>query len=419
MKKNFDDKRINSILKLIMKYAKGELHERLSLSGKQDELDAIISGLNMLGEELLATTISKDYINRILDSLIESLIVLSPDKTIVSVNPAALKLLEYQVDDLVGRNMESILNKDYPENNHCIEELVNNGVSHNVEVIYSTSEGKKVPVLFSGSVIKDQDGNVEGIVCVAQDITSRKAMEESLKASQDSFARAQQIANLGNWDWNITNNELYWSDEIYHIFGLKPGEFHPSYEMFIESVHPEDREMLEGLINRAVQENEVYSVDHRIVLPDGDIRVVHEQGEVYYTDSNKPYRMVGTVQDITERRRVEEELHKYQETLEDLVAQRTIELNSSLDQLRREVNERKTIEQELMKHRHNLEDIVKERTEELSSTVESYRNEMSMRLNAEIALKSSHETLSTILNSLDAAVYVSDMKSYEILFVNR
>lgn len=139
------------------------------------------------------------------------------------------------------------------------------------------------------------------------EIAERRKAEEALQRSEKSLAKAQRIAHLGNWDWNIQTNELRWSDEIYRIFGLTPKQFGATYEEFLNSVHPEDR----GFVKKSVHEawyGKPYSIEHRIVLPDGTIRFVHEQGEVTFGESGEPIRMLGTVQDITEKKEKEIQL---------------------------------------------------------------------------------------------------------------
>ena len=131
---------------------------------------------------------------------------------------------------------------------------------------------------------------------------------EKLRRSEASLAEAQRIAHLGNWDWDIVKNELRWSDEIYRIFGLKPQEFGATYEAFLNSVHPDDREFVKKSVDEALFQRKYYSIDHRIVLPDASERIVHAQAEVFLDKAGMPIRMVGTIQDITGRKRTEEEL---------------------------------------------------------------------------------------------------------------
>jgi PAS domain S-box-containing protein len=178
-------------------------------------------------------------------------------------------------------------------------------------------------------------GKTLGMMVIVRDITKRKKAERELQESTKSLAKAQHLAHLGNWDWDIVTNKLWWSDEIYRIFGLKPQQFGATYEGFIERIHPEDRESVKSAINEALKKNN-YSIDHRIVLPNGKLRTVHEEAEVTYDKSGKPSRMLGTVLDITEIKKAEEELReltgelrKEKESVERKVVERTKELRET------------------------------------------------------------------------------------------
>ena len=142
---------------------------------------------------------------------------------------------------------------------------------------------------------------------------AQKRSEEALRKSEKRLASAQRIAHLGNWDWQIESGELYWSDEIFRIFGHEPGAFIPTYEMFLQYVHPVDKQVLNRAINEALYDQKPFEVEHRIVLQDGTERIVLQQGEVTYCDLGKPIRMVGTVQDVTSRRASEEALRLMEE----------------------------------------------------------------------------------------------------------
>ncbi len=151
---------------------------------------------------------------------------------------------------------------------------------------------------------------VQSVANVLAEVIERGRAERSLRESERSLARAQAIAHLGSWEWDIVTNDVSWSDEIFRIFGLTPREFTPTNGAFLSSVHPDDRAMVNAAVRAAVDERSPYGIDHRIVLPDGSERVVHEQAEVIFDEIDHPVRMVGTTQDVTERKRAEEELEE-------------------------------------------------------------------------------------------------------------
>jgi len=140
----------------------------------------------------------------------------------------------------------------------------------------------------------------------AHERRKRREAEASLRQSERSLAEAQRVAHLGNWDWDIQANELRWSDEIYRIFGLEPQEFDATYEAFLQAVHSDDRESVQKAVDDAQHARTPYRLDHRIVLPSGEERIVHEQAEVRFDADGIPIRMLGTVHDVTERKRAEE-----------------------------------------------------------------------------------------------------------------
>ncbi|HEV3477082.1 MAG TPA: EAL domain-containing protein [Rubrobacteraceae bacterium] len=148
----------------------------------------------------------------------------------------------------------------------------------------------------------------DSVIVVSRDITERKRAEEALRRSQESLAEAQRMAHLGNWEWNLSTGEVWWSEEVFRIYGYRAGAFTPTFERLMEVVHPEERELLREKIEGALYSGEPYDFEHRIVRPDGQERVVHRRAEVIRGEGGEPLRMVGTVHDITERKALEERL---------------------------------------------------------------------------------------------------------------
>ncbi len=128
---------------------------------------------------------------------------------------------------------------------------------------------------------------------------------KALKRSEERYALAQRAANIGSWDWDIGTSELVWSERIEPMFGFGRGEFGATYEAFLGCVHPEDRPDVVDSVNACIEQGKDYAIEHRIVWPDGTVRWVSETGDVIRDENGKAIRMVGIVQDITERKNVE------------------------------------------------------------------------------------------------------------------
>jgi PAS domain S-box-containing protein len=130
----------------------------------------------------------------------------------------------------------------------------------------------------------------------------RKHSEETLKQSEARLREAQRIAKMGNWELDLVKNQLIWSDEIFRIFEIDKNKFGESYDAFLNLIHPEDREAVNQAYNNSIRTREPYEIVHRLLIPDGRVKYVQEHGETFYAPDGAPVRLVGLVQDITERK---------------------------------------------------------------------------------------------------------------------
>jgi PAS domain S-box-containing protein len=131
---------------------------------------------------------------------------------------------------------------------------------------------------------------------------------KSLKEREESLSEAQKMAHIGDWIWDIKTDKAYWSEELYRIFKLSPQEAAPTYNEYLNYVHPGDLDYLADAFKKAAMDGNTYSIDHRIVLANGEVRIVHIQSEIIFDEKNIPARIKGIVQDITERKKAEEKI---------------------------------------------------------------------------------------------------------------
>ncbi|MCL5999313.1 MAG: PAS domain-containing protein [Chloroflexi bacterium] len=190
-------------------------------------------------------------------------------------------------------------------------------------------------------------GTPSALRWLVRDVTEHSRAAEKIKMREQQLAEAQQIAHVGSWHWDIANNVITWSDELYRIYGVTPSERALTFADYIKLVHPDDRERVDQIVTGAYLNPGAFTFDHRIVRPDGSIRILHARGEVISDAQGNPLHMLGTGQDVTESRAAEERIRQLNEQLEDRVAERTAQLEAINQELRREISERQQAEQAL------------------------------------------------------------------------
>ena len=167
-------------------------------------------------------------------------------------------------------------------------------------------------------------GEVLGFFILSHDITERKDASERLRLSEARLKEAQRLSRLGSWERDIATSEVWWSDEIYRILGVNPQESRGTYATYLERVHPDDRQGVIKAAERAAQGSGIYDMEHRIVLPDGEVRIVHDRAKVVFDDAGCASRIIGTSHDITERKRA-------QDTISEILARHEALTSAAFD----------------------------------------------------------------------------------------
>jgi len=201
-----------------------------------------------------------------------------------------------------GSNVRELQGIIRPEDRQRKEDAIKDAIDHNkpysCEYRIVLPDGTLRHIKAVGDATRDCRGNPLTFTATIQDITEHKRIEDALRESEFHLARAQQIAHMGSWTWDVVNDQMYWSDEIYRLIGLAPGEFSPGINDFIAFVHPEDRDGVTAAVLETLVHG-FYDIDFRIVRKGGEERYIHSEGTVTYALAGDPVTMEGIVQDIT------------------------------------------------------------------------------------------------------------------------
>ena len=173
-------------------------------------------------------------------------------------------------------------------------------------------DGREIPIEARAAPIIDNLGRAAGAVLVFHDVTERRDATRRLEESEALLRRTQELAHLGSWELDLVRNQLTWSDEVYRIAGLEPRQSAGTFEAFLASLHPDDRDAVDVAYRNSVREGrDSFEIEYRVVRKaTGEVRAVHQKCQHFRATDGRVIRSVGMVHDITERKVAEEALRQ-------------------------------------------------------------------------------------------------------------
>ena len=243
------------------------------------------------------------------------------DGRFLEVNRPFCSILGYSRAELLGKRYLDVTHPDDrgAEQEHRRRLIAGEIPRLSLEKRYVRKDGTIVWACLNFTLIRKADGQPGYLLAVIENISERRALEDSLRRIASNLARADLMALAGTWTWKIDSGETTASAEVLQLFGLPPDRPTLPFELFLERIVPEDRETVLAALHAALAEQKPYQIEYRLRLPDGRERLVLAGGEIYSRDeAGKPVVMIGMVQDVTARRAAEHALRESEQLFRQL-----------------------------------------------------------------------------------------------------
>ena len=262
------------------------------------------------------------YQSRLLEAVSDAITSLDMNRCIVSWNKACEELYGLKAEEALGKRIPELVTFEFPNTNN--EEVF--------KLVYKEGEWKgefnfihpknnnKYHLLSSINLLKDKEGENIGIIITSKDITDRKIAEEEIKKSNERFELIAQATNEVVWDHDFSKNETWGNKKLYELYGIKNGKEKINFEMFLERIHPDERDIVKEKMKITIeQSNTSLSDEFRFLTVDGEYRNFYDRGYIQYNDKGLPIRILGAMQDITEREIIKKQILKEKELSDSII----------------------------------------------------------------------------------------------------
>ena len=271
-----------------------------------------------LAEEALQK--SEDRYRQIVETAQDGIWTVNEKNVTTFVNHKLSQIIGYTADDMLGKPVFDFMGDEGMV--QAVEAVENwkRGIRQNYEFRYVTKTGEKIWVNISANPILNSDGKYKGALAMVSDITERKKAEDRIRKSEAALKEAQNVAKYGNWNYDIINDELTWSEELHNVFGTDKNTDIKTHQAFLHLVDEEERDFAYQTSLHTQKTGEPFNINYHITTPAGEKRIIHELGYAKFDKEGKVIRLYGTAQDITESKKAETEMLDLNEQFRNLSA---------------------------------------------------------------------------------------------------
>lgn len=230
-----------------------------------------------------------------------------------NINKAFLQLFGYSIDELNATGGLFIQFATHVVGEE-IHNIILNGYTWKGDVEIRARNGEIIQIELHAEAIENQTNEIIAIFFIFTNVTKGKQLEAALQRSEERLRSALRAAYLAIWEWDLKTKQIAWSDNLETVFGFNPETFSGDFKSLLEYIHPDDHQKLTFAIGYAVDEHVDYKIEFRSLWPDRSLHWLEAKGQILYDKTSQPLRMLGTVLDITERKKVEELLRESEAT---------------------------------------------------------------------------------------------------------
>lgn len=284
-------------------------------------------------EEALRT--AQETVQTIFDSAPVAIFALDLAGRVTKWSAGAARLFGWNEAEVIGRLSPSVPVDDLEEFRAMIERVIRCGPQTGMIYRRQKKNGQVIHANLSSAPLRNPAGEVVGLMVIIEDISERIQAQQALERSEreqrqlarqlaeekDRLIAAQAVAKVGSWETDLATGTVRWSDETHRIFETDPRTFQPTHEAFLRRVHPDDRHQVDEAFFRSLASPVSVAMEHRIPLADGRLKVVEERWRVFIDDEGRASRVVGTCQDITERKWANEALRESEDRFRTIFEQ--------------------------------------------------------------------------------------------------
>lgn len=288
--------------------AQGEV--RFSATGEAEQMVGICQDVTELVRLQEESAEQEKKLRRVLDGVFSFVGLISTDGTLVDANKATIEAFGLDRHAVIGKKLwDTYYWSHATAAREGVRDAIMRATTGEVvrgDFVVRAGPEQLITIEATFGPLRDSNGQVVQVIASATDVTERARNAEEVRKARHQLEAAQRIANTGSWEWDFASGRLWWSEQCFRILGWEVGSS-ATLERFMASVHPDDRKLVKRSTRDAIL-GIGCAYDHRVVWPSGEMRVVHQLGEIERDSEGRPIKMIGSTQDVTMLRQTQEEL---------------------------------------------------------------------------------------------------------------